>query len=137
MLFIFPGKGSILYIGNVAGQEKWPGSERKKSIVMTQTDPKTPRGGQFQGFHEEFPVASGDMVDTVKSLIHEGNVRRIIIKHEGYNILEIPLTVALIGTLLVPWLAAVGAISGVITHCTLEVVRTEHQESHAKKEHTR
>ena len=92
---------------------------------MTQTDQKTPRGGQFQGFHEEFQVASGDMVDTVKSLIHEGNVRRIIIKHEGYNILEIPLTVALIGTLLVPWLAAVGAISGVITHCTLEVVRME------------
>src|SRR5436305_15255359 len=103
-----------------------PGLERKKRIVMTQTDPKTPRGGQFQGFHEEFHVASGDMVDTVKSLIHEGNVRRIIIKHEGYNILEIPLTVALIGTLLFPWLAAVGALSGVITHCTLEVVRTEH-----------
>jgi Domain of unknown function (DUF4342) len=102
-----------------------PGLDRKKRIVMTQTDPKIPRGGQFQGFHEEFHVASGDMVDTVKSLIHEGNIRRII-KHEGYNILEIPVTVALIGTLLVPWLAAVGAISGVITHCTLEVVRTEH-----------
>jgi hypothetical protein len=126
VLFIFPGKGSILYIGNVAGQEKWPDSERKKSIVMTQTDPKTPRGSQFQGFHEELHVASGDMVDTVKSLIHEGNVRHIIIKHEGDHILEIPVTVALIGTLLVPWLAAVGAISGVITHCTLEVVRTEH-----------
>jgi hypothetical protein len=98
---------------------------RKRRIVMTQTDPETTRGDQFQGDREEFQVASGDMVDTVKSLIHEGNVRRIIIKHEGYNILEIPLTVALIGTLLVPWLAAVGAISGVITHCTLEVVRTE------------
>ena len=93
---------------------------------MTQTDPKTPRGDQFQGFREEFHVASGDMVDTVKSLIYEGNVRRIIIKHEGHSVLEIPLTVALIGTLLVPWLAAVGAISGVITHCTLEVVRMEH-----------
>ncbi len=93
---------------------------------MTQTDPQTPRADQLQGFHEEFHVASGDMVDTVKSLLHEGNVRRIIIKHEGYSILEIPVTVALIGTLLVPWLAAVGAISGVITHCTLEVVRTEH-----------
>ena len=87
---------------------------------MTQIDPKTPRGDR-----EELHVASGDMVDTVKSLIHEGNVRRIIIKHEEYSILEIPLTVALIGTLLVPWLAAVGAISGVITHCTLEVVRME------------
>ena len=97
---------------------------------MTQIDPKTPRG-----FREELHVASGDMVDTVKSLIHEGNVRRIIIKHEGYNILEIPLTVALIGTLLVPWLAAVGAISGVITHCTLAVVRMEHSEKSATPYH--
>jgi len=95
---------------------------------MTQTDPKTPRGDQFLGDREEFHVASGDMVDTVKSLIHEGNVRRIIIKYKGYSVLEIPLAVALIGTLLVPWLAAVGAISGVITHCTLEVVRMEQPE---------
>jgi hypothetical protein len=99
-----------------------------RSIVMTQTDPKTPRGDEFQEFREEFHVASGDMVDTVKSLIHEGNVRRIIIKYEGHSVLEIPLTVALIGTLLVPWLAAVGAISGVITHCTLQVVRMEQPE---------
>jgi hypothetical protein len=42
---------------------------------MTQTDPKTPRGDQSLGDREELHVASGDMVDTVKSLIHEGNVR--------------------------------------------------------------
>ena len=96
---------------------------------MTQTDPETTRGDQFQGDCEEWHVASGDMVDTVKSLIHEGNVRRIIIKHEGHNVLEIPLTAGLIGTLLVPWLAAVGAISAVMTHCTVEVVRTEHPET--------
>lgn len=95
---------------------------------MTQTDPKTPRADQFQGDREEFQVASGDMVATVKRLIHEGNVRRITIKHEGHNVLEIPLTFALIGTLLVPWLAAVGAISAVMTHCTIEVIRTEHPE---------
>jgi hypothetical protein len=40
---------------------------------MTQTDPETTRGDQFQGDREELHVASGDMVDTVKSLIHEGN----------------------------------------------------------------
>jgi hypothetical protein len=102
---------------------------RKRRIVMTQTEPKTPRGDQFQGYREEFKVASGDMVATVKRLIHEGNVRHIIIKHEGHNVLEIPLTVSLIGTLLVPWLAAVGAISAVMTHCTIEVVRTEHPET--------
>ena len=96
---------------------------------MTQTEPKTPREDQFQGYREEFQVASEDMVATVKRLIHEGNVRRIIIKHEGHNVLEIPLTVGLIGTLLVPWLAAVGAISAVMTHCTVEVVRAEHPDT--------
>ena len=69
------------------------------------------------------------MVATVKRLIHEGNVCHIIIKHEGHNVLEISLTVSLIGTLLVPWLAAVGAISAVMTHCTIEVVRTEHPDT--------
>ena len=62
MLFIFPVKGSILYIGNVAGQEKWPGSDRKKSIVMTQTEPKTPRGDR-----EELHVPSGD---TMKAIVY-------------------------------------------------------------------
>jgi hypothetical protein len=69
---------------------------------MTQNEPMTRRGDQFQGDREEFQVASADMVATVKRLLHEGNVRSIIIKHEGHNVLEIPLTVALIGTMLVP-----------------------------------
>jgi hypothetical protein len=101
---------------------------RKRRIVMTQTEPKTPRADGFQGNHEEFQVASGDLVATVKRLLHEGNVTRIIIKHEGHNILEIPLTVGLLGTLLVPWLAAIGAISAVLTHCTVVVIRAEHPE---------
>jgi hypothetical protein len=91
---------------------------------MTQNEPKTPQGDQFQGDREEFQVTSGDLVATVKRLLHEGNVRRIIIKHEGHHVLEIPLTVALIGTMFVPWLAAVGAISAVMTDCTVEVLRT-------------
>jgi Domain of unknown function (DUF4342) len=96
---------------------------------MTQTEPKTLRADQFQGDREEYQLASGDLVATVKRLLHEGNVHRIIIKHEGYNVLEIPVTVGLIGTLLVPWLAAVGAISAVMTHCTIAVVRSEHPET--------
>jgi Domain of unknown function (DUF4342) len=93
--------------------------------MSTQTDPKVPEAEQFQGYREEFQVMGNDLVSTVKRLIHESNVRRIIIKHEGHNVLEIPLTVGLIGTLLAPWLAAVGAISAVLTKCTLEVIRTE------------
>src|SRR6266849_6937338 len=101
---------------------------RKENIMSTQTGPKEPGEEQFQGYREEFQVIGNDLVATVKQLIHESNVRRIIIKHEGHNVLEIPLTVGLIGTLLAPWLAAVGAISAVMTHCTVEVVRTEHPE---------
>jgi hypothetical protein len=99
--------------------------EKRRSMVMTQTDPKTPVVDQFQGYREEFKVMGEDLVATVKNLVHESNVRRISIKHEGQTVLEIPLTVGLIGTFLAPWLAAVGAISAVLTNCTLEVVRME------------
>jgi Domain of unknown function (DUF4342) len=56
--------------------------------------------------------------------LHEGNVRRII-KHEGHTVLEIPLTVGVVGTLVAPWLAAVGAVGALLTQCSMEVVRTE------------
>ena len=92
---------------------------------MTQTNPNTPGADQFQGYREEFQVVGKDMVSTVQRLIHESNTRRIIIKHNGQSVLEIPLTVGLIGTLLAPWLAAVGALSAVLTKCTIEVVRVE------------
>ena len=73
---------------------------------------------------EEFTVSSDDLVTKVKELIHEGNVRRIIVKDEtGKNLLEIPVTVGLIGALLVPWLAALGAIAALATRCTIVVER--------------
>jgi hypothetical protein len=56
--------------------------------------------------------------------LHEGNVRRII-KHEGHTLLEIPLTVGVVGTLVAPWLAAVGATGALLTPCSIEVVRTD------------
>jgi hypothetical protein len=60
----------------------------------------------------------------VKELIHEGNVRRIIVKDEtGRILLEIPVTIGLIGVVLVPWLAALGAIAALATRCTIIVER--------------
>jgi hypothetical protein len=85
----------------------------------------TPEHAQHAGKHEEWHVLGSDLAASVKQLIHEGNVRRIIIKHEGQTALEIPLTVGVVGTLLAPWLAAVGAMGALLTHCTLEVVRTD------------
>ena len=73
---------------------------------------------------EEFKVSSDDLVKTVKKLIHEGNVRRIIIKDEkGKNLLEIPMTIGVVGAIIAPWLAALGVIGAIVTNCTIVVVR--------------
>jgi Domain of unknown function (DUF4342) len=92
---------------------------------MTQTVPPTPSAGQQPENREEFQVMGAQLVTTVEQLLHEGNVRRIIIKHEGHTVLEIPLTIGVVGVLVAPMLAAVGAIGTAVTNCTIEVVRTE------------
>jgi hypothetical protein len=76
-------------------------------------------------FTESFKVAGGQLVDAVKKLIHEGNVRRVIIKHETHTVAEFPLTVGVIGAVLAPVLAAVAALAAVMKECTVEVERVE------------
>ncbi|HVB21972.1 MAG TPA: DUF4342 domain-containing protein [Ktedonobacteraceae bacterium] len=94
---------------------------------MTQTYSNEPFSGQRQGqeYHEELHVMGDQLVTTVEHLLHEGNVRRIIIKQDEHTILELPLTVGVIGALVAPMLAAVGAIGAVLANCTIEVIRTE------------
>jgi hypothetical protein len=72
---------------------------------------------------ETFKVKGTHLLDAVKNLIHEGNVRRIVIKQDGRIIAEFPLTVGVVGAALAPLLAAVGAIAALITECTIEVER--------------
>ena len=73
---------------------------------------------------EEFSVYSEDLVKKVKQLIHEGNVTRVIVKDEkGSVLLEIPATVGVIGAILAPWLAALGAIAAIAAKCTIVVER--------------
>jgi len=75
---------------------------------------------------EEIQVFGRDLVDKVRELIHEGNVQRIIVKDEhGNTFIEIPVTVAAIGVILAPLLAAVGAISALVAKFTVVVVRSE------------
>ena len=74
---------------------------------------------------ERMHVTGGEMVDRVKELIHEGNVRRIIISHEGRTLIEFPVTVGALGALLLPTLAALGAIAAMVTECTIEVQRQD------------
>ena len=75
---------------------------------------------------EEFEVDGDKIVETVKRLVHEGNIRRITIKNdEGKSLIEIPLTFGVVGAVLLPTLAALGALAALVTHCTLVVERTE------------
>jgi hypothetical protein len=73
---------------------------------------------------ETIEVDGDDLVAKVKEIVHEGNVRRIIIKNEeGEQVIEIPLTVGVVGALLLPALAAIGAVAALLSKCTIEVER--------------
>lgn len=74
-------------------------------------------------FRESFHVAGTELVDAIRKLVHEGNVRRVIIRQDTRVVAEFPLTVGVIGTVLAPMLAAVGALAAVLSECTLEVER--------------
>jgi hypothetical protein len=84
--------------------------------------------------YEEFKVRGRELVDKVSELIHAGNVRRVIIKDQkGNTFLEIPLTVATVGVIAVPVLAAVGTIAALIADFTIvvEKARPENPEKPA------
>jgi len=91
---------------------------------MTQTDPNTSYVQQ-KPVYEELQVVGEQLLTKVKELLHEGNIRRIIIKQDGNSIMEIPLTVGVVGALAAPQLAAIGAICALVTHCSIEVVRAD------------
>jgi len=75
---------------------------------------------------ETFRVNGEDLLKRVKEIIAEGNVRRIIIKSkEDKTLVELPLTIGVIGAVLAPVLAAVGAIAALVTECTIVVEREE------------
>jgi hypothetical protein len=73
---------------------------------------------------EQFRIDGDELLAKVRQLIHEGNVRRIIIRNDkGHTLVELPLTVGVIGAALLPVLAAVGAIAAIATDCELVVER--------------
>lgn len=78
----------------------------------------------MESFYEEIKVMGKDLVEKIKSIIHEGNVRRIILKDEkGQTFLEIPLSIAAVSALAAPLLAALGAIAALVANFTLVVER--------------
>jgi hypothetical protein len=72
---------------------------------------------------ESITVMGGQVLDRVKALIHEGNVRRIVIKQGEQVVVEFPLTLGVVGTVVAPVLAAVGVLAALLTECTIEVER--------------
>lgn len=74
---------------------------------------------------EELKVVGKDLAEKVKALIHEGNVRRLIIRDEkGHTFMEIPVTIAAVGAIIAPLIAALGALAGMVAHFTVVVERT-------------
>lgn len=91
----------------------------------------------FHDFVEEIQVLGRDLVDKVRSLIHEGNVQRIIIKDEhGHTFIEIPVSIAAIGAVAAPVLAAVGAISALVAKFQIVVERREATDDSGKQQST-
>jgi hypothetical protein len=75
---------------------------------------------------EEFHVNGEELLARIKKLIHEGNIRRIIIKDkDGKTVMEIPLTIGVVGVLLAPTLAALGAVAALVTEATVVVEKGE------------
>lgn len=75
---------------------------------------------------EEFKVKGEDVVAKVKELLHEGNIRRITIKNEeGRSLIEIPLTVGVVGAMIAPVWAAIGAIAALVAKLTIVVEKQE------------
>ena len=76
--------------------------------------------------NDTYEVEGDDLLSKVKEIIHEGNVRRIIIKNEeGKQLIEVPLTVGVVGAVLLPVWAAIGVIAAIVTSASIEVERVE------------
>ncbi len=78
---------------------------------------------------EKYTISGSQLVEKIKQLIHEGNIRRVRVLHEGKTVLEIPLSVgapaAAITIMTAPLLAALGAFAALVTECTIEVEKID------------
>lgn len=75
---------------------------------------------------ERISISGEDLVSTVKNLVQQGNIRRIAIENKaGKTLLEIPLTLGVVGALLLPTLAALGALAAIVTECRIVVEKIE------------
>jgi uncharacterized protein DUF4342 len=74
---------------------------------------------------QSLETSGSNIIDKIKELVHEGNIRKISIKQDGRTVAEFPLTFGVVGAALAPALAAIGAITALLTDCTIEVEHAE------------
>lgn len=72
---------------------------------------------------ETIKVEGGKLMERITQLIHEGNVRRIVIRQDEAVVAEFPLTVGLVGAVIAPIAAAIGALAALLTNCRIEIER--------------
>src|SRR4029453_6510754 len=76
-------------------------------------------------WREKIEGTSEQILTQIKRLIDEGNVRRVVVKQQGKVVAEFPLTVGVVGTVIAPVAAAIGALTAVLADCTIEVEKTK------------
>jgi hypothetical protein len=74
---------------------------------------------------ESFKVDSETVFEKVKALLHAGNVRRVVVQHDGRTVAEFPLTLGVVGAVLAPEVAAIAALVAVLKDCTIQLERTD------------
>ena len=75
-------------------------------------------------WREKIEGTTDQILAQIRKLIDEGNIRRIVVKHQGKSVAEFPLTVGVVGTVIAPVAAAIGALTAVLADCSIEVEKT-------------
>jgi hypothetical protein len=82
-----------------------------------------------QTYWDSFKAGSENVLEKIKGFIHEGNVRRVVIQHQGRTVAEFPLTAGVVGVVLAPVVAAIGALVALLQDCTIQVERVKPEAS--------
>lgn len=102
---------------------------------MTETGTPNDQSDDQTSGREKYKVSGDKVIAKIKELLHEGNVRHVVIKNEeGRTLIEFPVSFGLAGALLLPVWAAVGAIAAIVTQCTIEIERTTDEEESEEDE---
>jgi Domain of unknown function (DUF4342) len=72
-------------------------------------------------WREKIEGTTEQVLAQIRKLLDEGNIRRVVVKHQGKTVAEFPLTVGVVGTVIAPLAAAIGALTAVLAECSIEV----------------